>query len=73
MENKSFSSLTIRPISEVVDEAKVYIDKRRTGLEKSLKVSSNKVNNTFMGGLDWNRIITIAGLPGSGKSTLLRQ
>jgi predicted ATP-dependent serine protease len=73
MESKSSRGLTIKPIREVIDEAKDYIGKRKRGEERSLRVSSTKVNNAFMGGFDWGRIITLAGTPGSGKSTLLRQ
>lgn len=72
-EKKSANTLTIKPLSEVVIEAKRYIEKRRTGEEKSLKVGSSKVNNSLMGGFDWGRIITLAGVSGSGKSTIARQ
>lgn len=72
-EKKSARTLQIRNIREVASETRIFIDNRRTGKEKSLKVKSSKVNNCFMDGFDWGRIITIAGLSGSGKSTLLRQ
>ena len=72
-EKKSARTLQIRNIREVASETRIFIDNRRTGKEKSLKVRSSKVNNCFMDGFDWGRIITIAGLSGSGKSTLLRQ
>jgi len=72
-EKRSFKSLTVKEITEVIEEAKVYIDHRKSGKERSLRVGSDKVNQSFMGGFDWNRIITLAGMPGSGKSTLLRQ
>lgn len=70
---KESSNLTIKSLSQVVEEAKEYIEKRRTGEERSLKVSSNKVNEAIMNGFDWGRIITVAGLSGSGKSTIARQ
>lgn len=73
MGNKSYNSLQIKVIDEIASEAKVFITDRRIGKEKSLKVASEKVNSTFMNGIDWNRIITIAGISGSGKSTLCRQ
>ena len=73
MEKKSFSGLTIKPIGRVVEETTTFIKDRMEGREKSLKVESNKFNAAFMDGIDWNRIITIAGLSGSGKSTLTRQ
>ncbi len=73
MEKGSFNGLAIKTISDVVEEARVYISDRKTGKEKSLRVSSKKVNSAFMDGFDWNRIITVAGLSGSGKSTLVGQ
>ncbi len=73
MENNSSRGLTIKSISEVVEDTKSFIDRRRSGVETSLRVRSSKVNSAFMDGFDWNRIITLAGMPGSGKSTLARQ
>ena len=58
---------------QVVDEALEFIKRRREGLEPSLKTKSDKINNIFLNGFDWNRIVTIAGLSGTGKSTLTRQ
>lgn len=72
-EKVSAKTLPIKSIGEVVETTKTYIDNRRNGKEKSLKVGSEKINKTFLAGFDWNRIITIAGMPGSGKSTLARQ
>lgn len=73
MEKKSSKVLNIRPLSVIAEEAKDYIRKRANGEEKSLKVGSEKVNRAFMDGFDWNRIISIAGMPGSGKTTVARQ
>ena len=69
----SYNKLIIKSSAEVARETKTFIENRRNGREKSLKVRSNKVNKTFMNGIDWNRIITIAGISGSGKSTIARQ
>lgn len=52
MEKESFSKLSIKSISTIADEAKEYIGRRAAGLEKSLKVSSAKVNSVFMDGFD---------------------
>lgn len=60
-------------MEEITSETSKYIHDRKEGLEKSLKVRSDRVNSTFMNGFDWNRIISIAGLSGAGKSTILRQ
>lgn len=64
---------SIKSLDTVAIQAVKYIKARQSGKEKSLKVASSKVNNTFLNGFDWNRIVSIAGLPGSGKSTLVRQ
>ena len=73
MERTSFRSLGIKKIPQVIDEAKEFILRRKQGLEPSLKVKSSKINDTFLNGFDWNRIVTVAGLSGAGKSTLVRQ
>lgn len=72
-EKKSANTLSIKSLAEVAVEASKYIERRKTGEEKSLKVGSKKVNTAIMGGIDWGRIITIAGASGSGKSILTRQ
>lgn len=73
MEKKSFNTLDIKTFDEVTKDTLSFISKRQQGLEPSLKVKSDKVNNTFLNGFDWGRIVTVAGLSGSGKSTLVRQ
>lgn len=73
MENRGANTLTIKPMSTVIEETKEYVRRRKEGLEKSLKTSSTLVNETFMDGFDWNRIITLGGMSGAGKSTLARQ
>lgn len=72
-EKRSANTLSIKSMATVAAEAKTYINRRKTGEEKSLRVGAKKVNSAIMGGFDWGRIITIAGLSGSGKSTIARQ
>lgn len=72
-ENRSVKTLPIKSIKQVTSETLNYIENRKKGLEKSMKVKSKKINKAFLDGFDWNRIITIAGMSGSGKSTLVRQ
>ena len=69
----SFKGLHVKSIAQVAVETKEYIYRRAEGKDRSLRVRSNKINSVFMDGIDWNRIVTIAGLPGSGKTTLARQ
>lgn len=73
MERTSFRSLAIKKMPQVIDEALEFILRRKEGLEPSLKTKSTKINDTFLNGFDWNRIVTVAGLSGCGKSTLVRQ
>jgi ABC-type proline/glycine betaine transport system ATPase subunit len=73
MNNKGANTLAIKPMSVVIEETKEYVRKRKDGTEKSLKTNSSLINETFMDGFDWNRIITLGGMSGAGKSTLARQ
>lgn len=63
--------MEIKHISFGAKKARDYIDKRRSGEERSLKTSFERLNSTLLNGIDWYRIMTIAGLSGSGKSTIL--
>ena len=52
MARESFSGLPIKSMATIAEEAKTYIDRRAKGLDKSLRVSSKKVNGVFMDGID---------------------
>jgi len=69
----SSNALDFRHISYAGQQALEYIDGRRKGLIKSLKTSHEKLNKRTLGGFEWNKIITLAGLSGSGKSMILEQ
>lgn len=69
----SYSKLEVRSISQVAADTEKFIVDRKEGRAQSLKVKSAKINKTFLGGFDWGRILSVAGLSGSGKSTLVRQ
>lgn len=62
------SRLPIRHISACVEDTLDIIEKRQRGEEKSLDTGFVSLNNALLGGLEWNRIFTIAGLSGGGKS-----
>lgn len=62
---------SFKHISEGVNLTKQLIKSRQAGDVKSLLTSIPKFNSVLMGGLDWNRILSIAGLSGSGKSLIL--
>lgn len=67
------SKLTYRHISYATKKTLDYIEGRRRGYIKSLKVSHEKLNRVTLNGFDWNKIITLAGLSGSGKSMIVEQ
>jgi replicative DNA helicase len=58
-------------ISKGVKLTKDFLKARKSGEAKSLLTAIPKLNDLLMNGLDWNRILTIAGLSGSGKSMIL--
>lgn len=60
-------------LSKGVQRTKQYIQERNAGTSKSLLTSKPKLNSALMDGIDWNRIITIAGSSGAGKSTVLEE
>jgi replicative DNA helicase len=55
----------------VARETVLYIDKRRKGIEKSLKTRWEKFNTLCMGGIEPNAVYTVAGISGSGKSSFV--
>lgn len=65
--------MSYKPITYAVDKTLKYIDGRRKGEIKSLKVSHNKLNNVTLQGFEWNKIVSLGGLSGSGKSMILEQ
>lgn len=67
------SKLPYRHISYAADRTIDYIEGRRSGRIKSLKVSHKKLNRVTLAGFEWGRIITLAGLSGSGKSMIVEQ
>lgn len=60
-------------LSRGVERTKKYIHERNTGESKSLLTSKKSMNDLFMDGIDWNRILTIGGASGAGKSTILEE
>jgi replicative DNA helicase len=72
-EETSHSPLRVNHVSKAVSSARQFINDRREGRIKSLKTPFNKLNSCLLDGIDWWRIMTIAGLPGSGKSTIASQ
>lgn len=67
------SKLPYRHISYAAKKAVEYIEGRRSGRIKSLRVSHQKLNNVTLRGFEWGRVITLAGLSGSGKSMIAEQ
>jgi replicative DNA helicase len=67
------SKLPYRHISYATNKTLDYIEGRRKGWIKSLRVSHQKLNRITLNGFDWNKIVTLAGLSGSGKSMIAEQ
>lgn len=73
MIEQSSNSLEYKHINSAINEALKYIEGRRDGSIKSLKIGSEKLNNSLLNGIEWYRIFTIAAMSGSGKSTYCEQ
>jgi len=67
------SKLQYRHISHAAKKTIDYIEGRRYGRYRSLKVSHEKLNRITLNGFEWNKIVTLAGLSGSGKSMIAEQ
>lgn len=72
MGKESFS-LPIEHYSAKIEAAKEFIRGRMDGKFPSLKTSFKRLNDALFDGLEWNRIITFAGMSGAGKSIALSQ
>ena len=75
MKDKATKSnkLKINPIKLGAAKTLAYIQDRASGKVTSLKTSKSKFNKALLNGLDWGRILSIAGLPSAGKSTILEE
>lgn len=67
---QSYSSLPIKTISNVTNEAVGYIKARKEHTIRSLRTRWPKLNKCMMGGIEPNVVITITGISGSGKSSI---
>jgi replicative DNA helicase len=65
--------LAYKHIKEASKDALKYIDDRRAGRVRSLKTKWKKLNARTMNGIEWNSIMTIAGMSGSGKSSMANE
>jgi replicative DNA helicase len=65
--------LDYKHISKAADEIIEYIDLRRQGKIRSLHTRWDKFNRCAAGGIDWNTVMTIAGMSGSGKSSIANE
>ena len=68
--------MALKHISQVIDEAEDYIEKRRKGEIKSCKTGFTKLDKILLGGIEYGSVFSIGGRPGVGKtafsSALLR-
>jgi replicative DNA helicase len=63
-------SIKLIPISEAINQAKNYINKRSTKEIKSLITPLTSLNTCGINGIEWGSIVTIAGMSGSGKTAI---
>ena len=71
--SNSSSILNSITIEEAAKRSIEYIHKRKTGAIKSLLTPWRKFNYVGLGGLEWQTIVTIAGMSGSGKTAILNE
>lgn len=71
--NQFTKRLPVKHISVDVGKYDDYIIGRKEGTIKSLDTGFPKLNDVFLNGIEWGRIVTIPGRSGSGKSLLLEQ
>lgn len=67
------SDIQYKHISLAAEDTIRYLDGRRKGLIRSMKVGSRKLNKVTLDGFEWGSIITVCGLSGAGKSLMLEQ
>ena len=60
-------------INEHAKDALDYIDKRRTGVLKSLLTPWDSVNKQLLNGLEWRSAYVLLGNSGSGKTAIADQ
>lgn len=60
--------MSLKHISQVIDEAEKYIDDRRKGLIKSCKTGFPKLDKLLLGGIEYGSVFSIGGRPGVGKT-----
>lgn len=65
--------LFYKHISKSVDQSYEIYDDRREGRIKSLSTGKRKLDEATMNGLEWWRMLTIAGMSGAGKSTTIEE
>ena len=67
------SSLPYTHISNSIDRVEKILLDRKTGLEKSVRTGTPKLDKATLDGFLWNSVITLAGMSRSGKSLTLEQ
>jgi replicative DNA helicase len=63
----------IKSYIEILEEGLQYIEDRRQGKIKSLKLPWSGLNTSGVGGLEWGSMLTIGARPGSGKTMFVSQ
>jgi replicative DNA helicase len=63
----------IKTYVEILEEGLQYIEDRRIGKIKSLKLPWDGLNKMGVGGLEWGSMLTIGARPGAGKTMFVSQ
>lgn len=63
----------IKTYVEILEEGLHYIEDRRIGKIKSLKLPWDGLNKMGVGGLEWGSMLTIGARPGAGKTMFVSQ
>ena len=63
----------IKTYVEILEEGLQYIEDRRAGKIKSLKLPWDGLNRMGVGGLEWGSMLTIGARPGAGKTMFVSQ
>jgi len=61
--------MAFKHISEIAEEAQIYIDKRRKGEITSCRTGYTKLDEAMLDGIEYGSVISIGGRPSSGKTS----
>lgn len=72
-DNGSNPTYTRKKFHEVLQKGLKYVEKRKTGVIRSLKTPWPSFNQAGINGLEWGSMLTLGARPGAGKTMLVSQ